>query len=647
MHFRIPRAIGLGLLGLAVLAGCKQPGLINKTKYEDKKYVNTCDQFDAEVNALVDANGGATVLRLAQYDNTQFDYFFLEPGQFAIAGDTLYFRLINDIEYGKYLHKGVAVHVNTYYASQPHLAEIESDPSGVFPPMIIDQAYYAANKEPFFVYKVFVGKKITGKQISIDFSVVKYDKKGALKQDYCNSLSVPFGTLEPACCTSEPWEATSTQSIVQVPDLEIADESYRYKGFRGTLDLIFPMESVKYDEKKLLDAVENYIANYKKLGYDVTSINIDGYASQGGTVEYNQNLSERRVAAVREGLMANLPSAAKVSITAAGRGEDWDRFRLLVEGAPSFSPEQRQALLDITDSPASPDEKEAKLRKLPYWKTLIDEVLQHCRHTFITFQFKYTPDNMYVEEFASELPIHAPELSDVANKKMTIGRYKPGGDAKTGLKVLNVLIDDNANKKANLFAMRSTYHFGLNNVQKAILDIEAALDDDKNNVQYAMAMLAYKTKFADNYTLGQRVQLLNDYNTYVAKFPGNRTLFFNRAVMMEKVGYLSGALAEYDALMGDGNNVAVGANNRGVAALKSNRLVEAQAHFLDAIQLDSKLAEPHYNLAILFAYKGLTSKSIEHLDTAIKLDPALKAQVCGNPAFEIIRQNPKFDKFGC
>jgi len=627
---------------LYVTTACTPDGLINKTKYDGKKVVNTCETFQNEVKSLIEANSGPNKLRVSEYDNSQFDYFFLEPGQFEQKGDTVYFRLIGDLEYGKYLKKGVAVHVTGKYQGQEHLKDIQEDFSGDLGMLVVDEAYFKANQNPYFGYKLPVGTKLDGKQLILNFSIVQY-KKGKVKKVFCNSVDVPIGPLDASCCTDKPWEEVRPASIVALPDIDIKDETYRYKGFKGTLDLIFPMSSTKFKKEEVMNVLANYIQKYERDGFKVVSVNIDGYASQGGTVNYNQRLSEARAKAVSDYLNEYFTKQGReIPLTANGLGEDWERLDILTKTA-NFTDEERQQILDIAGSSQTPDEKEAQFRKMPHWKKFVTEVLENCRHTLITFTFDWQPDKMYTDYYPSTLPVISPELYNVSTKTMTIGKYIKGTDANKGLGILNKLIPNN--EKPNLYAMRSTYYWGLSDIESAIRDIERAQALDPNNDQYGIASLAFKTKFAYKYSLSDRMKMLDTYNEYVKKNPNNAGLLLNRAVMMEKVGYLSGAIKQYNALLSENQNGASALNNRGVARLKANRITEAETDFKEAIALDENIAEAHFNLAVVYAYKGLTDKTIDELDRAIALDKSYKAEIFSNPVFGIMRDNPKFAKY--
>lgn len=635
--------LSLTVLATLIFSACTPEGVINKTKYQGEKITNTCDQFKEEVDALMSANSNTAQLVVAEYDNSDLGYYYLEPGQYEIKDGMLNWRFSGDLEYEKYLFKGVAVHVSASYESLDHLKGMEKTNSGDIGMLVVDREYYDANKEPVFMYKLPISgseQAIEGKQIKLKFTVVKY-KKGKIKKVFCESDENPLGPVTPACCTYQPWDKADPSSVISMPEVDIQDENYKYRGFTGTLDLIFPENSVKYDTEILSSAIQDYIRKYQAKGFQVSSINLEGWASLGGVEDRNITLSERRAKAVYEDLVASLNDST-LNIQYAGRGEDWERLILLTK-ASALSIQEQNEVLAVAQAGGTNDEKEAQMRTLAFWEKLVEEVIVNTRHTFVTFKFDYTPDKMYVEYYPSQMPVNSDELVRIANETMTIGAYKQNDNPRPGLKVLDILIGNN--KKSNLFAMRSTYRFGLDDVPGAISDIDEALGLDGDNMQYAMASLAYKTKYAGTYSLDDRLNMMQQYNDYAVRYPDNSGLMFNRAVMMDKIGYISGALAEYEELLEGAEATAAQINNRGVAKLKTMRTTEAEADFLAALDKDSNLGEAYFNLALIYAYRGMTNKTVEHLDKAIAADKGFKSMIFSNPAFRIMKENPKFDKF--
>lgn len=625
---------------------CGPKDLINKTKYGGKTYKNTCQTFKREVQATLDANNDPATLTVSEYDNSQFEPTFVEPGQFIQANDTLYFRLANDLEYGKYLQKGVAVIVRVDYAAPSHLANMESDPQGTVGELIITEAYYKANSQPFFVYKIPLGgKRLEGKQVSLYFSIVKMDR-GQIKKVYCDSRNKPFGPADPPCCTAQPWAKVRTGVRAALPDLPIRDEQYRYEGFEGTLDLIFPIMSTKFNRKELTDAILQYVAKYEQMGYLVQTIKIEGYASPDGRLELNQRLSQGRMEAVTADLKEHFVKkmGRDLPIEGVGRGEDWQRFDILVKTA-DFSEEERAEILRIAAQPIHEDDREKELRKLKYWPKIREKVLPFCRHALVTFTFTYQPDKMYVERYNAPMPLLAPELYNVATKTFIISRFRPGVNARQNLNTLNVLIDTRGNRTANLLAMRSTYHFALNDLKSAVRDIEGAAALDKGNPVYSIAALAYRTQGIQEVSREEAMQMLERYNDLIARTPNDRSLYINRAIVMDYVGWLSGAIADNTKVLSQDGRLAVAYNNRGVSLMKGMRLLEAEADFLQATSLDPNLAEAHYNLAMLYAYKGYPDKSAQAMERAISLNPEFRKDLNGNPVFKVVRDHPRFGRF--
>jgi len=641
--FLMQRALPtLSLLSVLLVFTACNKNVINKATVDGQKITNTCDSFKEDINALMQANANKSTLVVAQNDNTEFTNYNLEPGQFEVKNDTLCFRLMQDLDYRKYMTKGIGIHVNGKYRAQEHLKEMEQTPEGTIGMLLIDQAYYAANSNPFFLYKMPVDGNISGKSIELTFSVVKYSK-GKIKKVFCNTVEAALGPIEPACCNDVPWEYSETSSVIQLPDVKIPDQKYRYKGFMGFMDMFFAMNS-DVTNKVEMQQVINRVQTFDSLGYKVTTMDIKGYASQGGTEDYNLKLSDRRVKAAQKDLEKFYKDKPTLTIEAKGYGEDWDRFEKFTQTSGSLSQEDKAAILAVYQEAITADQKEEKLRTLACWDSLVSSVLQYCRHTFVNFSFEYKPDMMYTENYATATPVLAPELlNNVALKQMTIGKFKSGEDIQKGLKILNLLL--NNNKKPNLYAMRSTFYFGNNDITNAIKDIESALALDKTNTQFAMTSLAYKTKIASSYTINERIALLEQYNEYAATMPGDKALAMNKTVMLDKIGFITGALAEYENLM-KGEESASAFNNRGVAKLKTNRFSEAEADFMEASEKDAKLSEPYFNLALVYAYRGLPEKTMASLDKAIQINPKMKGLVASNPVFNVLfTNNAEFGKY--
>lgn len=628
------------------LSSCKPEGYINTVKYDGKKVVNTCESFSEEVSRVIDANRSANLLQVARGDNSDRAYFYLDRGQFEVKNDTLFFRLNQDFEYRNYLDKGVAVWVNVAYQTPEGIRDIELPAEGAVGRIVVDRPYYVANNKPEFSYKIPLGgQPVAGKQILLSFGIAKYTKAGDLKKVFCETEAAPIGTATPGCCTDVPWNTAQLQSVIDLPKLEVKDESYRYRGFTGTLDILFNESSFAVPDTVMGPLmIQAFVDKFKKFGYDIQTINLTGYASPGGKEPYNEKLAQKRAETILKRVEFLQQQFPNLKITAEGKGEDWARVKEYTQSTAKLTAEQKNEVLSIIAEPITNDEKEAKLRKVPYWTILVDEVLIKARHTFSVHDYAYAQPGMTIDAYPNRLPINSRELEQVAAKVIAVTGYKPGVNAKEQINSINDLLTRKAT--SNLYAMRASYHLASDNLDYAVNDLEAAQKiSDRGDDYYSRIAKGIRLTYLDTYDLPKRKSLFQDYTTLTQQNPGDRTLFFNRAVILEKTGALSSVLKEYDALLEGETPTAAQLNNRGVARLKASMVTMALADFQAATQKDPNLAEAHYNLAVAAAWKGLSRQSVDALKKAVELNPKYKAMALNNPAFAVLAQTPLFDSF--
>ncbi|WNJ16903.1 TPR end-of-group domain-containing protein [Pontibacter sp. G13] len=632
----------------SVLSACKPDGFINQVKYKGEKYVNTCETLKTEVDKLIASNSNPQKLDVSEYDNSDFAYYYMEPGQFDLKNDTLFFRLSRDLKYPSLLDKGVAVHVNATYAAASNIQDLEKAPEGDLGTLVVDRAYYAANFKPFFLYKFPLnGQDIAGKQVSLTFQVVKYDKKGNIKKYFCETEATPIGTATPACCTAQPWEAATLQSVVENPAINIETEEFKYGSFTGFIDVLFNEGSYKLSDDSAFStmAIQTYVNKYKGVDYKIDGLGLTGYASPGGRQKLNQKLSLQRAQSLKEGLEVLNGDLEGIEISATGAGEDWDRVKQLTTVSLELTDEQKaEALAIIDDETLSVDQKEAKLRKLKFWETLVDDVLIKARHTYAVMDFAYEGELPSLKKFSKELPVASTELEQIATDVIEAKAYTEGQENEESLETLQKVLTEKANP--NLYAMRATYWLANEDYERAITDLEqAGRFRGENSSNYSLAVKGYKVMFADAYDFDTKKNLFKEFSKEITQDPTNLPLFFNRAILMDKIGYLSGALTEYDNLLQGRELTAANYNNRGVARLKASMISAAEADFLAAAELDNNMAHAYYNLAVIYAYRGFTQKTMENLDKAVELEPKLKAQIFDNPAFSVMSEDSRFDRY--
>ncbi|MEM6261767.1 MAG: tetratricopeptide repeat protein [Bacteroidota bacterium] len=645
--FRVLRLNALStftlLLTATILVSCKPEGFINKVKYRGESYVNDCESFTEKVNKLIESNTSPYKLQVSKYDNTDFDYYYLEPGQFEVKGDSLLFRLKDDLNYPTLLDKGVAVQVHVRYRAADMVRSLEKDTAGSVGTLVVDREYYIANRKPFFYYKVPLdGKEVAGKQILLSFSIAKYNNLGDLKKYYCQSEEKPFGIAEPACCTAKPFENTRLQSVIELPDLQLKAQKFVYGGFTATMDIIFPESEYTFADSLLAIGVQSYLEQFEGMGYQAKSVSIKGFASPGGVESRNIELADIRAKVIHDRLAELNADRQDLTLSYAGGGEDWLRVEELTQRS-SLTSEEKDQVIAIVREDIPNDDKEAKLRLVPFWEQLVEEVLIRTRHTYIKVDFVYKGDEKVLERYSTALPIYSTDLKNVAKTEFVARPYAQGASNEDNLTTLEQILQKKAS--ANLYALRATYAVADKNYDKAIADLEKAQELDPKNERVAAALQGYKILFADAASQEEKMKIYNEYSKVVQNNPGDRGLFFNRAVLMDKLGFISGALIEYNMLLEGNAATPANLNNQGVAMLKTNMFTEASQNFEKAIEADPNLGEAYFNLATIYAYRGLTSESVRYLDKAIAISPSYKKMILNNPIFSVVSEDPKYDKY--
>lgn len=123
---------------------------------------------------------------------------------------------------------------------------------------------------------------------------------------------------------------------------------------------------------------------------EIASINIISTASPEGPEAINNRYSMQRGQALRDYIVKEYPALAG-KITVHSAGEAWEDLRVAVDSDPALSDASRSKLLSIIVSNATPDAKEAKMRALPEWKHLFEEVFPGLRYARVTVNYNEAP----------------------------------------------------------------------------------------------------------------------------------------------------------------------------------------------------------------------------------------------------------------
>lgn len=170
-------------------------------------------------------------------------------------------------------------------------------------------------------------------------------------------------------------------------------------------DVIFALRSAEIDQnsysnRAVLAAVASMLEG--KSAEDVAAINIVSSASPEGPLALNNRYSMQRSQALRDYIVSAYPELAeKISVRSAG--EAWDDLKSAVESDPSLSEASRSKILSIIVSDAEADAKEAKLRALPEWEHLFEDIFPSLRYARINVSMNEAPaDNTDIPAIAGQ-----------------------------------------------------------------------------------------------------------------------------------------------------------------------------------------------------------------------------------------------------
>ena len=113
------------------------------------------------------------------------------------------------------------------------------------------------------------------------------------------------------------------------------------------------------------------------------TLRILGRSSMDGNYDYNHLLSLRRARSIKSYIVKRYPDF-QGTLDMVTEGEVWGEFREAVAEDASLSDVTRERMLEIIDSDATPDRKEARLKSLPSWRTYLRKHFPAYRSVSVT-----------------------------------------------------------------------------------------------------------------------------------------------------------------------------------------------------------------------------------------------------------------------
>ena len=120
------------------------------------------------------------------------------------------------------------------------------------------------------------------------------------------------------------------------------------------------------------------------------------------------------------------------------------------------------------------------------------------------------------------------------------------------------------------------------------------------------------------------------------------TSLYEKARDFQKSGRLQEAKRLYEEALDLDPEYVDALNNLGVIYIQDKKYSAARALFLKAIRLRPGYVDSHYNLACLHAIKGNVRQSLDHLNRAVSLDPAVKDWARKDSDLQNLRGVPEF-----
>lgn len=138
------------------------------------------------------------------------------------------------------------------------------------------------------------------------------------------------------------------------------------------------------DNAQTLERLDSILSTYGIESLD--SVKVIAYSSPEGAYQYNVALSKRRAQSMRRYLAAAYPDLEPKLVVGSG-DESWHDLRSLIADDPRLGERSRQAMLDIIDSPASPDVKERRLCSFEAYRYLYSSYFKKLRYAAFRLVF--------------------------------------------------------------------------------------------------------------------------------------------------------------------------------------------------------------------------------------------------------------------
>ena len=207
----------------------------------------------------------------------------------------------------------------------------------------------------------------------------------------------------------------TSERVQNTEEIAIAHHGYEKETILSefaTIYFLVNQSAIRTSEKS--DEDMNRLQEFAKLGYKTHSIEIKSFASPEGTIDANDDVSERRnkstIRYTKQILKKlNLDGVNNEELyTNVSYGEDWDGFNKLMKASDM---KDKRRVLNIVNSVQDPEKREQAIRDMAELYDAIDKnilpQLRKAQISILSYQPKRTDENI------SSLSISSPDSLDI------------------------------------------------------------------------------------------------------------------------------------------------------------------------------------------------------------------------------------------
>lgn len=144
--------------------------------------------------------------------------------------------------------------------------------------------------------------------------------------------------------------------------------------------------------------------------------------------------------------------------------------------------------------------------------------------------------------------------------------------------------------------------------------------------------------------LGRYEEALREYDLAIRADRDNPASYSNRAALFVDLGRYREAVMDADISIRIDSSRPQPYNHKGFALYRLGDLEAGKDLVLRALDLHEAYPAAHYNLARIAVAEGDTALALSHLERAIALSPVHLRRARSEPAFEVIRSTPDFER---